>query len=1096
MQATLPDRVRLGDFEVDLRAGELRDGDRVVLLQEQPFQILSMLIARGGEIVTREEIQKKLWPNDTVVEFDHSINAAIKKLRRELGDTADAPQYIETVARRGYRLLVPVETVAAEIKPAWVWKPEKSEIRLERGTATETFHRRRATDRNEAVISHGGMIGKKVSHYRVLSVVGGGGMGMVYKAEDLKLGRQVALKFLPEEMAWDTVALQRFEREARAASSLDHPNICTIYEVEEHEEQPFIVMQLLQGETLRDLLSSMSGSGSKLGADEFLEIATQICEGLEAAHSKGIIHRDIKPANIFLTTSGTVKILDFGLAKLVKEAGSDGVQLEPGGAVPAGRPVAGDSSLTRLGSTMGTAGYMSPEQVRGEKLDARSDIFSFGLVLYEMATGQRAFSGETAAAVQGAIVKCAPVAVSEWNAEVPRGLEEIIGKALEKDRAKRYQTVAELEAELQRVTSERNSRRARVGRRWALWSAAGAVIIVLAAGLVAARFAWQRADTAPEVKEQQITANPVDDPVTGGAVSPDGKYAAYHDQTGLYLRYLDSGETRPVALPAELSGRIGSLCWIPGAGKLLADVRSSDGFDIWIITALGKEEPRLLYRHGRQAAIAPDGRSIAFLGYEPGNAQRALWVGDVTGALPRKVVDGAESEVVFAPAWSPDDQWIAYGKHWKTGGDAWSSAIEAVPAGGGAAKTLVAESSLPQTSTLILGTVDAAVFAEKWSPDGRLIFSLTEGPDSSHAKPRYSLWKVQADPHTAKVAGQPKPLTGWGDFGFANLTVTNDGKILSFVKDRSWSDVYLGQLSPNETSMSEPHRFTLDDRGSEQAVWAPDSRAILFDSRRNGKREIFRQGLDENVAAAVLSGARDVYGVALSPDGKWFIYYESGLGASDGTAASTAASSPRVDVRAYRRLMHRPVAGGSPEPLFRAPQAASAAGAFYCASNPKAAVPCVLGLQEGRQLAFYALDPVLGQGNRLGTIEVSTGSNPSWTVSSDGSRVVLVDEDQYSGRIELLNVLDGTRSEVTLDPGAGRLASAVTSADGKSFFVTTLVGGSSRLAHVTPSGKVEFLLSSGGLRQFAHRPMPSPDGNYLAFPAQTRDSNLWMIDSF
>jgi Tol biopolymer transport system component len=359
------------------------------------------------------------------------------------------------------------------------------------------------------------------------------------------------------------------------------------------------------------------------------------------------------------------------------------------------------------------------------------------------------------------------------------------------------------------------------------------------------------------------------------------------------------------------------------------------------------------------------------------------------------------------------------------------------------------------------------------------------------------LWKVAADPHTAEVAGQPEPLTQWTDFGFANLTVTDDGKILSFVKDRSWSDVYVGELSPDATSMTEPHRFTLDDRGSEQAVWMRDSRAIFFDSKRNGKREIFRQALDENVAAVVISGSHDVYGVDISPDGKWFLYWESASGASGGGTGSTTASSPRVDARANRRLMHRAVAGGSPEPLFRAPHAASGVGAFYCASNPKAVVPCVLAMQEGKELAFYSLDPVLGQGNRLGTIQVSSlVGNASWTVSSDGSRVVLVDEDKYSGRIELLDLLAGTRSEVSLDPGAGRLESVTTSADGRSFFVTTLVGGSSRLALVTPSGKVKFLLSSEGLRQFASSPMPSPDGKYLAFQAHTRDSNLWMIDSF
>src|SRR5258706_7883067 len=390
MAESLEGRVRIGGFEINLRSGQLWpfgavNGDGKLLLREQPFQVLRMLIDRGTKMVTREEIRKQLWPNDTVVDFDHGINMAIGVLRRALGDSADNPQYIETLARRGYRLLV---------------TPERLE------TTTETVRGGAAIRQRLPVLS--GLVGKKVSHYRVLEVIGGGGMGMVYKAEDLKLGRQVAVKFLPEELASDSVALQRFEREAQTASALNHPNICTIHQIAEYEGQPFIVMELLEGSTLLHQLSLTESKAIPMVS--LLEIALQICDGLQAAHDKGIIHRDIKPANIFLTKQGPVKILDFGVAKLV-------AMEDPGSGESEERadPVGLREPLTGAGTALGTSGYMSPEQIRKEAVDARTDLFSFGLVLYEMAAGRRAFSGETAAVVYDLILQQKPTPARHLN---------------------------------------------------------------------------------------------------------------------------------------------------------------------------------------------------------------------------------------------------------------------------------------------------------------------------------------------------------------------------------------------------------------------------------------------------------------------------------------------------------------------------------------------------------------------------------------------------------------------------------------------------------------------------------------------------------
>jgi serine/threonine protein kinase/DNA-binding winged helix-turn-helix (wHTH) protein/predicted Zn-dependent protease len=495
MPQTQPVRVRVGVFELDLRAGELRSlkgagPAATIVLAQQPLQVLSMLLERAGQLVSREEIQKQLWPNDTVVEFEHSINAAIAKLRKAFGDSANDPSYIETIAKRGYRLIAPTEWLTDSGESSFT-----SVVASGNGAATRM--------QPEPV----GLAGRVVSHYRVLDIVGGGGMGVVYRAEDLKLGRQVALKFLPEEVGGDARALERFEREARAASALDHPNICSIYEFGEHDGQPFIVMQLLEGETLRERLTSAAlqrpgsdGSSEQVfSVDELLDVGGQIAGGLQAAHERGIIHRDIKPANIFLTRRRLVKILDFGVAKLMEaEAGSD-----PSREPESLRDIDSDeAALTHTGLAMGTVGYMSPEQVRGEKVDARTDIFSFGVVLYEMATGRRAFHGETAVSIHDAILSQAPAPAHELNPAIPSKLEQIIHRAIEKDRERRYQTIGEMSADLQSLLATAPTESEETGvhgsSRWKWLTAAVALLAVAA---IAAGLYW-RAHRTPKLTDK------------------------------------------------------------------------------------------------------------------------------------------------------------------------------------------------------------------------------------------------------------------------------------------------------------------------------------------------------------------------------------------------------------------------------------------------------------------------------------------------------------------------------------------------------------------------------------------------------------------
>ena len=416
-----PSRVaRFGNFELDLRVGELRKHGLKIRLQEQPFQILAMLLECGGGLVTREAIRETLWSHDTVVEFDHSINTAVKRLREALGDSAEHPRFVETLSRRGYRFLASVEWISTT-PPRGATTPEGFPANTPREHSAE-------------------LTGKTLSHYRILHELGRGGMGVVYKAEDLNLGRFVALKFLSEGLVQDALAFERFQREARAASLLDHSNICTIYEVGSHQGQPYIAMQFLEGQTLKQRLGQRP-----LKAEEFLNVAIQIGEALEAAHGRGIVHRDIKPANVFIMEHGQVKVLDFGLAKLLPRRQKEAKAVAVGGPTT-------DDYLTSPGVAVGTVAYMSPEQLRGEMVDARSDIFAFGVLLFECLTGQLPFRGETPIDIQYAILRQPPSTLRSLTPDISPAWEQLVERCLAKHPEQRFGSMAEVLEALRRTT--------------------------------------------------------------------------------------------------------------------------------------------------------------------------------------------------------------------------------------------------------------------------------------------------------------------------------------------------------------------------------------------------------------------------------------------------------------------------------------------------------------------------------------------------------------------------------------------------------------------------------------------------------------------
>ena len=442
--------VRFGDFELDLRAYELRRGERALKLERIPMDLLVLLVEQRGGLVTRDQIIEKIWGKDVFLDTDGSINSAVRKIRQVLKDDPEEPRFVQTISGRGYRFIAQIE----EVGPPPV------------------------RDSGPQALLAENLLGKRISHYRILHILGGGGMGVVYKAEDLKLGRLVALKFLPGEMSSDGKAFARLQQEARAASALDHPSICSIYQLGDHDGKPFIVMQFLEGQTLRDWIEVHAAQDPSTRVKNLVEFAIQIAGGLEAAHAKGIIHRDIKPANIFITSRGQAKILDFGVAKFM-----DVTELEEGGDTSedgsGGGGATADPNLTRTGAAAGTPSYLSPEQVRHQKLDARTDLFSFGLVLYEMAAGQRAFSGNTVSAIRDAVSSLPAVPLRQLDPNLPLELERIVTKSLEKDLDQRYQSATELLADLQGLSAGLHPT-VSWSRKVAILAAVGAMLVALA----------------------------------------------------------------------------------------------------------------------------------------------------------------------------------------------------------------------------------------------------------------------------------------------------------------------------------------------------------------------------------------------------------------------------------------------------------------------------------------------------------------------------------------------------------------------------------------------------------------------------------------
>jgi Tol biopolymer transport system component len=717
---------------------------------------------------------------------------------------------------------------------------------------------------------------------------------------------------------------------------------------------------------------------------------------------------------------------------------------------------------------MGTAGYMSPEQVRGEKLDARTDLFSFGLILFEMATGQHAFSGDTAAIVQHAILNQTLPPARELNPELPVALEEIIRKSLEKDREARYQTSAEMCADLKRLNHDIElamqvlparvdgasvmQKPRRYGR--GLWAGAALAFVLLTLGLGFRWFKNQPIAPGGRLSERLLTHNPAENRILRAAISPDGKYMAYVDPKGLHLSVIETGEIHDVPLPEELRTRLWDVSWFPDGEKLILTVESeAEGKTIWVTSVFGGA-PRKLRSDSRWPVASPQGELIAFVGGQ----RNEIWVMGANGENPHRILT-AENEVYSALAWSPTGQRLAY---IKVGREA-ARSIETVSLDGEQPSVVISGSQL----------VDSDIPGLLWAGDGRIIFdSFAES--LSHGS---NLWEIMTDPRTGKPFGRAMKVTNWDGVMVASATVSRDATRLAVLKEHIREDVYVGELNDGGTRLASPTRLTVSESMDNPSGWLHDNRTILFRSNRPGRNQIFRQRLDQDTAEPLIPGPDDETSAQMSPDGRWILYWSSARGRGDSPAPTT-------------RLMRFPGSGESPEQVLEA--RIDATTDFDCPYRP--AGSCVLSRWQQGQLIFYALDPVQGQGKEIARTKLGMmATGLTWSVSPEGSRIAVATPDRLPEQVRVLDSRNGTERNLHL-PHGWRIFNLGWSVDGNALFAAARSTGYF-IARIELNGQTHVLIDRGK-NQFVGYPCPSPDGRYLAFSQRTWETNAWLLENF